>query len=91
MSSGEKSVSDTISPSRGKRARWWLLILLGVAVSACLLIAQGSALPVGTSVREGVLTHRVQLGDLVVSVMEQGTVESPITPKSSVRYVAIVP
>ena len=76
MSPGEKSISDPISPSRGKRARWWLLILLGVAVSACLLIAQGSALPVGTSVREGVLTHRVQLGDLVVSVMEQGTVES---------------
>lgn len=76
MRSGKNSVSDSNSPSRGKRARWWLLISLGFAVIVCLMIVQGSALPRVGSEREGVLTHQVQRGDLVVSVMEQGTVES---------------
>ena len=76
MRLGKQSVSNANLPSRGKRGRWWLLISFSVAVLACLVIVQGSALPLVSSEREDLLTHRVQLGDLVVSVMEQGTVES---------------
>ncbi len=76
MRLGKQSVTNTNLPLCGKRGRWWLLISLSVAALACLVIVQGSALPLVSSEREDVLTHRVQLGDLVVSVMEQGTVES---------------
>ncbi len=72
----KKSVSDSTSFSPGKRARWWLLISLGIAVIVCSVIVQGSALSRGSSERGDALTHRVQRGDLVVSVLEQGTVES---------------
>jgi HlyD family secretion protein len=60
-------------PPRRKRKRRWLVIaLLGMAVLAVVLIPD-----TGSSQDKGPrLTHTVQRGDLIVTIVEQGTLES---------------
>jgi multidrug efflux pump subunit AcrA (membrane-fusion protein) len=64
-------------PRQSKSGAWWKRGLLGLA--ALCVVSAGASTLVGTVAPDAstnVLTHRITRGDLVVSVTEEGTLES---------------
>ena len=64
-------------PQDSRRGRWWKRGLLTIVAIAVVAIA-ARLIPVATSARKSgpKLTHTITRGDLVVTVTEQGTLES---------------
>ena len=66
----KRSLNKT--PGRRRKPAWTIIVLVGVAALAFALVpGTGSSQDTGPR-----LTHRVKRGDLIVTVIEQGTLES---------------
>lgn len=73
---GHASESENLSRNRSRRGWWWLGILFGIAAIAVVSVTVYATPFRSTRELGPVLTHRIIRSDLIVSVIEQGTIES---------------